>query len=190
MITPQQFIDSATTLGCEEACIRAVAEIEGGGVDFFVIDGERKPVILFEPHVFYRQLKVRGIEPVESDICYPKWGTHPYPPGQRAQYERLDRAAQINRDAALESCSWGLFQIMGFHAKTCGCASLQEFINAMYHSEDDQLRLFCNFLKNTGLYKPLQRKDWIAFSRGYNGAGFEKNNYHKRLNSAYLKYSK
>jgi hypothetical protein len=190
MITSQQFTDAATLLKCEEAAIKAVAEVESGGAGFTAVDGKYQPVILFEPHIFWKQLQAHNIEPVRSEICYEHWGEFPYPVGQKAQYDRLDRAARINRDSALESCSWGKFQIMGFHWKTCGCATLQEFINAMYKSEDEHLRLFCNFLKSTGLDKPLQRKDWIAFARGYNGAGFEKNNYHKKINTAYLKYAK
>lgn len=188
MISNQQFTDAATLLKVEEACIKAVAEVESGGAGFTTVEGQQRPVILFEPHIFWRQLKAHNIDPVPSDICYEKWGEHPYPSGQKAQYDRLDRAAQINRDSALQSCSWGKFQIMGFHWKSCGCATLQEFVNAMYKSEDEHLRLFCNFLKDTGLDKPLQKKDWVAFARGYNGAGFAQNNYHKKLNTAYLKY--
>jgi hypothetical protein len=60
----------------------------------------------------------------------------------------------------------------------------------MYKSEDEHLRLFCNFLKSTRLDRFLRAKDWVAFAKGYNGAGFAKNNYHKRLNTAYLKYKK
>jgi hypothetical protein len=190
MITSQQIKDSATLLKVEDACIKAVAEVEGGGVGFTTVDGRPHPVILFEPHVFWKRLEAHGIEPVRSEICYQKWGEFPYPKGQKAQYDRLDRAAQKHREAALESCSWGMFQIMGYHFKTCGCATLQEFINAMYKSEDEHLRLFCNFLKNTRLDRFLQNKDWTAFAKGFNGAGFAKNNYHKKLNVAYLKYKK
>jgi hypothetical protein len=190
MITSQQITDAAKVLNCEEAAIRAVAEVESGGAGFTTVDGKQQPVILFEPHIFWRQLKAHGIEPVRSEICYEKWGEHPYPVGQKAQYDRLDRAAQKHREAALQSCSWGKFQIMGFHFKTCGCETIQEFVNAMYKSEDEHLRLFCNFLKSTRLDRFLRAKDWVAFAKGYNGAGFAKNNYHKRLNTAYLKYKK
>lgn len=190
MISSQQFTDSATLLNCEDACIRAVAEVEGGGVGFTTFDGEKRPIILFEPHIFYRELKAKGITPVESEICYPKWGEHPYPPGQKAQYDRLDHAAKIDREASLKSCSWGMFQILGGNYKSCGCDTLQEFINAMYKSEDEHLRLFCNLIRNWGLDKALQSKDWIAFAKAYNGPAYEKNRYHFRLNTAYIKYKK
>lgn len=190
MITSKQFEDAAAMLGVEVAAIKAVAEVESSG-NGFLSTGE--PVILFEPHVFWRQLKAKGINPdqvrndTNKDILYPKWGDLPY--GRPSeQHGRLKRAVDINREAALQSASWGRFQIMGYHYKACGCDTLQDFINAMYKDEGEHLRLFCNYLKNSRLDVPLKRKDWTSFARGYNGAGFEKNNYHKKLNTAYLKY--
>lgn len=189
MISTQQFSDSAKALDIETACIKAVAEVESGG-NGFLTTGE--PVILFEPHVFWKELKKRGINPEDhvqgnEDILYPVWGTHPYPPSSK-QHDRLERACKIHREAALCSASWGKFQIMGFHFRTCGCNTIQIFINAMYKDEAEHLRLFCNFLENQGLVKYLKAKNWTDFARHYNGAGFEKNRYHLKLNTAYLKY--
>lgn len=190
MITSQQFKDSATLLKVEEAVIKAVAEVESGGSGF-LSTGE--PVILFEPHQFYRELKKRGINPEEvqnksnEDILYPKWGTKPYGKSSE-QHARLQRASKIHREAALCSASWGKFQIMGYHYKACGCATIQEFINAIYKDEGEHLRLFCNFLISENLVEPLRNKDWRKFALRYNGAGYEVNKYHLKLNTAYLKY--
>jgi hypothetical protein len=190
MITSQQFKDSASLLGLEVSVIKAVAEVESGGSGF-LSTGE--PVILFEPHQFYRELKKRGITPEAHmndstrDILYKKWGEQAYGPASH-QHERLERACQINREAALCAASWGKFQIMGYHYRACGCATLQDFINAMYKDEAEHLRLFCNFLQSQGLVPALKAKDWRKFAFRYNGAGYEKNNYHKRLNTCYLKY--
>jgi hypothetical protein len=190
MITNQQFQNAATLLGVELACIKAVAEVESGGSGF-LSTGE--PVILFEPHQFYRELNKRGItpetymNPETEDILYKKWGTKPYGKSSE-QHARLARATHIHREAALCSASWGKFQVMGYHFRACGCNTIQDFINAMYKDEGEHLRLFCNFLNSQGLTGALKAKDWRKFAYRYNGAGYEKNNYHKKLNTAYLKY--
>lgn len=186
MISEQAFQNAAKQLGCEVASIKAVAEVEsaGGGM---LPDG--KPKILFEPHIFWRELVERGIKPVKSDICYPKWQTGKYGPVS-AQHGRLERAAAINRDAALESCSWGMFQIMGFNWSRCGVTSLQAFVNEMYKGEDAQLQLFVNYIIKAGLADEIGDKRWAAFARQYNGAGYAANKYDIKLSAAYKKYLK
>jgi hypothetical protein len=189
MLTSQNFSDSAKLLGVEAATIKAVAEVESSG-NGFLTTGE--PVILFEPHQFWRELKKRGINPEvhikgNEDVLYEKWGTKPYPKSSE-QHARLNRAVLIHREAALCSASWGRFQIMGYHFKTCGCETLQDFINSMYKDEGEHLRRFCLFIINTGLVPALREKDWEKFAFRYNGAGYKVNNYHKKLNAAYLKH--
>lgn len=188
MISAEQFTEAAKLLSCEVAAIKAVAEVESGGDGFTVVDGKTLPIILFEPHIFWRQLKVHGIEPVRNEICYERWGELPYPKGQKFQYERLNRAIIKNEEAALESCSWGKFQIMGFNYRACGMDTIKEFVAAMYKGEGEHLKAFCNFLKTNRLDRYLRERKWEAFARGYNGAGYAKNNYHKKLNTAYQKY--
>ena len=186
MISEQAFQNAAKQLGCEVASIKAVAEVEsaGGGM---LPDG--KPKILFEPHIFWRELVERGIKPVRSDICYPKWQTGKYGPVS-AQHGRLERAAAINREAALESCSWGMFQIMGFNFKLCGCANIQDFVNKMYKGEESQLELFVTYLINAGLADEMRDKRWAAFALRYNGPRYAANKYDTKLAAAYKKYSK
>ena len=155
MITEQRFKDSATRIGCSLSAIKAVAEVESGG-NGFLSTGE--PVILFEPHIFWKRLKSRGIDPAKllanhpeySDILYPTWKPGKYGPSSK-QHSRLQRAQVINRDAALESASWGKFQILGMNWKLCGVQGLQEFINAMYSSEDEHLTLFVDYVRGGGV---------------------------------------
>lgn len=189
MISEQQFIDCARTLHVEVAAIKAVAEVESRGAGFLA---GGKPKILFEPHIFWRQLRVKGIDPnlfmeENEDILYPKWKSGAYGPESK-QHDRLERAAKINRDAALLSASWGKFQIMGFNWKTCGCASLQEFIDDMHKSEDDHLRLFTSYIRHTHLDDELRGHDWAAFALSYNGPMYRKNRYDTKLKTAFEKY--
>jgi len=182
MITEKQFKESAKAIGCEVKVIKAVAKVEsnGGG---FLPTGE--VTILFEPHIFWKQLRLANITPIVSDICYPVWKTKPY--GKMSeQHSKLQKAVAIHRESALKSASWGLFQIMGFNYKNCGCKTIQEFINAMTESEDKQLELFTNYIINSHLDDELINKDWSGFARGYNGASYAKNNYHIKLKNAYM----
>ncbi|RKG39934.1 N-acetylmuramidase family protein, partial [Acinetobacter sp. WCHAc060007] len=106
-----------------------------------------------------------------------------------AQHGRLNAAAQYHRASALESASWGIGQVMGYHWKSLGYESLQAFINAMYKDEASQLEAMCRYIKVNGLVNSLKNKDWKAFARGYNGSAYAKNNYDVKLGNAYKKWS-
>ena len=106
-----------------------------------------------------------------------------------AQHGRLAAAAEYHRESALESCSWGIGQVMGYHWKSLGYKSLQAFVNAMYKDEASQLDAMCRYIKVNGLINALKNKDWKAFARGYNGPAFAKNNYDVKLANAYKKWS-
>ncbi len=192
MITEKAFNDSALLLNVEPETIKAVAEVESSG-DGFLASGH--PKILFEPHVFWKQLKERGINPVATlaanpgseDILYPKWGMKKYGKNSE-QPARLERAIAINKDAALSSASWGKFQCMGFNFELAGFATLDAFVAAMHIDEDQHLHAFVNFVKNKKLVDELQRKDWAGFAFGYNGSGYKENKYDEKLAAAYNKF--
>lgn len=189
-LTNEQIKQLATEHGIEYACLKAVIEVEASGSGF--VNG--LPKILYEPHIMYRLLTqdrwitVRNrLMQEHPNLCYVRWGTHKY--GKTAeQHSRLGIASQYSREHALQSCSWGLGQVMGYHWKSLGYSSLQEFINAMYHSEYKQIDAMIRFIKKNNLITPLKNKDWVKFARGYNGAGYVKNNYHTKLANAYNKY--
>lgn len=189
MISDRQLSASAVFLGVSIAHIKAVADVESRGSGFLA-SGE--PVILFEPHIFWKELIAKRLNPHDftkgnEDILYPKWGHKPY--GKVGeQHDRLKRASAINREAALKSASWGKFQILGLNYSLCDCESLQEFINAMYANEDAQLRLFASFIKKTHLDAPLRNGDWETFALRYNGSQYKKNSYHIKLEHAYRKF--
>lgn len=165
-LTSQDFQNAAKKLGVSVAHIKAVTEVESRGSGF-LDDG--RPKILFERHVFRKRLIEKGIsvQNTPSDIVNAASGGYL---GGAKEHERLDRAAKINRDAALESASWGMFQIMGYHWKTLGYPSLQAFINAMYRDEGGQLDAFVRFIEaDPRLLRALKSQDWSAFALIYNG---------------------
>ncbi len=105
------------------------------------------------------------------------------------EYARLDKASAVHRNAALQSASWGKFQIMSRNWETLGYASLQAFINAMFASESEHLMAFVKFVKVNKLDEKLRHKDWAGFAKGYNGSGYAKNKYDIKMATAYKKYS-
>lgn len=190
-ITDEQIRAIAKSYGIEFAALKAVIQVEASGQGFLP-DG--KPKILFEPHIFHRLLGNKNYFTVrknamlnDGDICYPKWGTLPYGKVSQ-QHERLERAAKYDRESALMACSWGMGQVLGENWAALGYSSLQEFINAAYKDEAAQVDCMCRFIKVNGLIDELQRKDWAGFARVYNGIGFAKNQYDKKLAAAYRNY--
>jgi hypothetical protein len=186
------YTDTARMLDAEEAAVRAVCEVESGGRSGFLKDG--RPIILFEGHIFWRELKKRGVDPerhkgVYRDVLFPTWDKTSYKGGM-AEYERLSKAASLNEEAALCSASWGMFQIMGFNHKLCGFDTVQDYVEAIRASPDNHLISFAHFLKNTGIDKPLKSLSWAAFAERYNGPGYKQNQYDVKLQNAYLKYKK
>jgi hypothetical protein len=185
---------AASDLGVEEAAVKAVASVESNGSGLIKdSQGNLIPKILFERHIMFQRL--RDFTPIKSadmaakypDIVNPKAGGYK---GGLAEHERLQRAVLIDRNAALESASWGSFQIMGYHWKALDYPSIQAFVNAMY-SEQGQLDAFVKFIKaDKRLVKVLQAKDWTTFARIYNGPAYQKNNYHVKMKDAYEKFSK
>lgn len=189
-LTETDYQRAAEDLGVPVAAVKAVTEVESRG-DGFLPDG--RPVVLFERHIMYRRVrdKFGSAEAQKYFERYPDL-INPTPGGYgktAEQPNRMGRAAvSIDRDCALESASWGLFQIMGFHWESLGYESLQQFVNAMYRSEGDQLEAFVRFIKvNAGVHQALKRLDWVGVARGYNGPNYSINKYDTRLADAYNK---
>ncbi|MFL0089706.1 N-acetylmuramidase family protein [Tenacibaculum maritimum] len=178
------FKDAAKQLGVSVAVVKAVRDVEAPRGGFLRYNNE--PTILFERHKFHQFTS--GVYSTKyPDISNARPGGYI---GYSQEHLRLQKAAKLNREAALKSTSWGLFQIMGFNYKMCGYQTLQMFINDMYLSEKKQLMAFVSFVKSVNLQDELQRLDWHAFARNYNGKNYRKNKYAKRLANAYKKYEK
>lgn len=189
-------VDLANQLQLESAVIKAVNAVESSGRGFF-IDG--RPKILFEGHIFWRQLQQRGYDSASmqvgfEDVLYPVW-TKKFYYGDKREWDRLAKAISISpnadvAEAAYSSASYGLFQIMGFHFKALGYDEILEFVTDMKENEGKQLDVFGKFLVVNNLVSYLKNHNWTAFAKGYNGAGYAANNYDIKLQAAYKQYSK
>lgn len=193
-LTDARIAEIARENGIHPAALLAVKLIESGTKSGFLDSG--KPQILFEGHVFYKYLKanVKSLDMNKlcaqyPNIVYPKWDRLKYFGGEK-EWTRLEQARKINLKYANYAASWGMFQVMGFNYKTCGCKSIDEFVEKMCTSQEQQLLLTLNFLKNSNLIVPLQKRQWATFAKGYNGPGFAQNKYHIKLQAAYNNYLK
>ncbi len=190
---PGQTLDfeaAAQILDIEVAAIRAVHEIESGGRSGFLKSG--RPIILFEGHIFWKELKKRGINPAAyagkyEDILFPSWNRSAYKGGED-EHDRLEKACQIHAEAALCATSWGMFQIMGFNHSLCGYDTVTAYVEAMRENQNNHLMAFVNFIGKTNLAIYLQRLDWETFAYRYNGPGYKQNQYDTKLRAAYLKF--
>lgn len=173
-------------IGVGEDEIHAVLDVEtlGGG-----FDSQRRPKMLFEPHVFWRQLGEgdKRNRAAAMGLAYPNWGAKPYP---MDSYPRLIDAMRIDSAAALRSASWGLGQIMGFNHGLAGYNTAAMMVQDFLDDEENHLEAMVRFIETAGLDDELRAHDWRGFARGYNGPSYEKNRYHTKLAAAYAKWSK
>lgn len=190
-LTEKDYEDVANDLGVEVAAIKAIVEIETGKA-YRGFNPDSTVVVNFNYNVFCTMASRRKINlgayrqshPMvfaAKDSCNTS--------RQNVQHALLRQAMSIDTVAAVEATFWGMFQIGGFNWKRCGADSPAHFVELMSRNERDQLELFANFIRNSGLLPHLRSKNWIAFARGYNGPSFEKNSYHSRLLKAYKKFS-
>lgn len=151
------------------AGLRAIMAVESRNSGF---DFKHRPIILFEPHVFWRQLSGSQRDAAETQgLAYPHWGQEPYPKSSDGNYARLVRAIKINEEAAYRSISMGMGQVLGENYALCGCASATEMFEGCMESEAFQLKCMAEFLKHKHLIIPLNHKDYDTVAEGYNGKG-------------------
>jgi N-acetylmuramidase-like protein/putative peptidoglycan binding protein len=168
-------------LGVSQPEVWAVLTVETKGFGFLP---DRRPQILFERHIFHKLTNGRH-DAGNADVSNAAAGGYV---GRADEYPRLQKAMALDRDAALQSASWGVGQVMGFNHGIAGFPSVTAMVDAMVRDENAQLLAVASFIKSTKLDSALQRQDWRAFAAGYNGADFAKNQYDTRLAKAHVEY--
>jgi len=195
LLSEQDLKEFATKYQLELAVVKAVNEVESNGKGFLV---HGRPKILFEGHVFWRQLEKKGIDPTNftnnnnKDVLYKKW-TKTHYKGGAGEYDRLEKAAGMSdnkafHQAAYEAASWGSYQIMGYHYQALGYISIDHYVSKMYEHEREHIKAFGKYLEVNNLIAKLKNKQWASFARAYNGPGFAANKYDVKLEKAYQKY--
>jgi N-acetylmuramidase-like protein len=190
-LTEANFAAAAEALkpGVQLAMILAFAEVESGGKSGFGPSG--LPIIAYEGHIFrqYTKGKYDKSHPLLSHPykkkAGPEWQANNK--NQAAAWKTLNAAMELDHDAALKACSWGMFQVMGFNYETCGFTNVDEFVAKMKAGEQGQLDAFVGFcLRTRGLRKALADKNFVACATIYNGSDY--GDYDKRIERAFKKY--
>lgn len=169
-------------IGVGEDELHAFMDVEAAGSGF---DSQGRPKMLFEPHVFHRNLQgEKRARAIKSGLAYPSW-RRDYP---KDSYPRLMQAMEIDETAALKAASWGLGQILGENHKLVGYNTPQAMVRAFVEDEEAHLEAIVAFLKGKGLDKHLRAHDWAKVAEGYNGAQYAKNGYHTKMKAAFAKW--
>lgn len=181
--------DAAKILDIDVAAVMAVNEVESRGHGF---NGDGTPVVLFERHVMYRRLDEAGFDAEAlarqyPSLINPKRGGYQ---GGSQEWYRLTLARQVADVPAIESASWGQFQIMGYHWAALDFGSAGEFVDAMSASETAQLAAFVRFIElDPALHKALRAKKWAEFAKLYNGPAYKDNFYDAKLAAAHVRHA-
>jgi len=154
-------------------------------------DRSGRPIILNEPHVFYRNLSgVKRTRAVTAGLAYPKWGTEPYLKTSQERYEWLAKAMKIDREAALKSCSWGSTQVLGENYSMVGYDSAEAMVDAFMDDEEAHVEAMVKYILATGIADNMRREDWATVARVYNGPGYKKNQYDVKMAREFAKLRK
>ena len=186
----KEISDVARRHGLDPALLLAICEVESGGRAFAMVDGRREPLIRFEGHWFDRLIAdpdKRGMARA-AGLASPQAGAVANPVTQKARWALLARAEAIDRDAALQAVSWGLGQVMGFHWKALGFASVDDLVAEARSGVAGQAGLVMRFLSANDLLAPLRARKWEDFARRYNGPGYRRNAYHTKLARAWQRH--
>ena len=192
-------VEGGKRLGVDLASIYAVNEVESTGSGFLA---NGKPKILFERHVMHRLLATprhKGDDAaalkahadqlaiLHPALVNPKAGGYA---GGTAEHQRLANAKLIDALCAPEACSWGAYQVMGYHWQRLGYVSLDDFLTRMAASEAEQFEAFVRYIEaEPALHKALKAKKWAEFAKLYNGPAYARNLYDVKLERAYDRHA-
>jgi len=176
----------AAKIGIDPAVAVAVVSVESGGRG---VGPDGRMIIRFENHVFwslwgkanpdaYNALFAFNPPPGKSYQGH-KYRANPNAPwqdvhaSQASEWDAFRIASNLNANAARQSISMGLAQIMGFNFKTVGYDSVEAMFEAYAADERWQLLGLFSYIVSRGLVARLQQGDYVGFALGYNGKGQE-----------------
>ena len=176
----------ATRLGCDVATVRAIASVESAGTFFWDIGGTKKPPVRLEAHHFGR------LTGFKHNATHPQISCTTWTPSLAATtrvgaYAQFDEARALDEPAAMQACSWGAFQIMGFHWAKLSYPSVQAMVDSV-QTESGQTDAFVRFIEiHPAMVTALKAHDWLGFAKLYNGTG-NAEQYSSKLESAWLSF--
>ncbi|RBO93311.1 N-acetylmuramidase family protein [Pseudochrobactrum asaccharolyticum] len=183
------FLKAGHEHNLDAAALAAIAQTESGGITTTRINGRDEPLIRFEGHYFDKRLSPADQAQARAlKLSSPKAGAIRNPATQAARWKLLQQATQINRDAAYESTSWGIGQVMGANWHWLGYASVSDMVDTVCSSVQQQIELMSRFLIYSNLRDALNNHEWQKIAYNYNGPLYAKNQYDRKLAQAYALY--
>ncbi len=177
--------ERAAELGVPAATLAAVLYAESRGNGF---NADGTPVIRFENHYFFRRFARASAENRRTYDRHfqhgrPSWKGHKWREdgrgrwrgfhgNQAKEHQVLDFAEALDEEAARESISVGVAQIMGANHEMLGYDSAVAMYDALEAGIKAQLDGMVAFIENrNGAVAALQRGDFVGFASLYNGTG-------------------
>ncbi|MEZ5812710.1 MAG: N-acetylmuramidase domain-containing protein [Rhizobiaceae bacterium] len=177
--------------GIEPAALLAICHVESGGKVFAKVGGRLEPMIRFEGHYFDRRLSGSKRRRARAEgLAAARAGAVANPATQAGRWALLREAEAIDRQAARESVSWGLGQVMGAHWAWLGYASVDALVEEARDGADGQARLMVRYIRKAGLMAAIRAHDWAKFAHGYNGPAYRKYRYDTKIAAAYKRFLK
>ena len=149
-----EFDAMADSLGIPPRLARAILQVESGGQGF---GKDGRLLIRFEPGVFVSRAGVSVA------------ATHA---GQAGEWQAFTQATAANKNAALNSISMGLPQIMGFNYQLVGYDSVEAMYADFSSGLAAQQKAFFRFMTRAAggaLLAAAKRNDLQGVARYYNG---------------------
>lgn len=101
------------------------------------------------------------------------------------EWQVIELASQLfGRDTAARATSMGLPQVLGDNCRALGYGNAAQMLAELQRSTHSQIAGFFDYVVRAKLIDEIQREDWTAFARSYNGSG-QAETYGKLIGSVY-----
>ena len=170
---------AADDLGLDVKVVQAIEAVESGG----------KPcAVRFEPHVFHRKAKKAGKAHLNSQIPFTRNSSVPFSRVRAETNEAaLNHAMTVHPTFALESTSFGLYQVMGSGFPRSSSDPKGELARFRADCTNVSYELLAGWFRksyNKSALQAAKDRDWRKLASKYNGpANVDK--YAPRLESEY-----
>lgn len=162
--SPIAIMLAAAAVGVGARALAALVDVETRGAGFYA---NGLPVILLERHYVARLCTAGQAAQLPASVCNTTRGGYV---GGIGEWDRFETVARVSLNVAIQSCSWGLGQIMGANWQGMGYPSPQAFLDDAALNETVQIRQIARFVRMTpGLIAALNLQDWPTVARLYNG---------------------
>lgn len=161
-------LSGAEKIGISASTGASIIATESSGKGF---GKDGRMIIRFEPKTFNKYVPGSNVPDTHKN--------------QSAEYDAFTVAKNINENAAYNSISMGLAQVMGFNHKTLGYATPQLMFDDMQSGVGPQIEGMFKFIgAHSNLVNAAKNNDFATFAHGYNGPGYAANKYDVKLASA------